>query len=74
MANANSICLSKLLGAHVQVLEPFNGAVVEHLGTIVGVVQVLPGSGVGEAILIEKPDNTLTEWLHLDGLTINVFH
>ena len=74
MADANSICLTVLLGAHVQVLEPFNGAVIEHLGTVVGVIQTLPGACVEEAILLEKPDNTFTDWLHLDGLTINVFH
>lgn len=72
MAAANSIAVTSFLGKSVRVRETVFGVPTEQRGVVVGVVHGLPGSVVSDAVLLELPDMTSSDWHHLDEVTIEL--
>jgi len=59
MADANGTELAGLLGRRVVLLERFEGAEFERSGTVVGVLQGLPGSRCADEFALDQDDGDL---------------
>lgn len=69
MAAINHTDPSDLLGKSVIITEDLFGVPVETMGTVTGVLKILPGARLSPAIFVESPNNN-GQYFHLEEIAL----